>query len=127
MRNPSELKNIKHISLLKHQMVGHQTQQQHQPIQFPQSHPQVQTTQQVQQPQQPQQSQQQQHLQPPQTQISGLKNECEEEPTDLSTHAHCNGNMAELQLRVQGDDYQQTVQAEDLSLPHTQSIKTEVS
>ncbi|XP_014290119.1 ets DNA-binding protein pokkuri [Halyomorpha halys] len=127
LRNPSELKNIKHISLLKHQMVGHQTQLQNQPMQFPQSHPQVQTTQQVQQSQQLQQSQQQQHLQPPQTQISCLKNECEEEPTDLSTHAHCNGNMAELQLRVQGDEYQQTVQAEDLSLPHTQSIKTEVS
>lgn len=118
-------------------MSGHQTQQQQ--AQFQQSNFQG-------QPQQPQQTQsphpatqvqqtlnqaQSQILSPTQAQLpplkTELKTEIEEEPTDLSTHTHCNGNLTELQLSVKSNDYQQSSQAEDLSLSHTQPITADVS
>ncbi|XP_014243570.1 ets DNA-binding protein pokkuri isoform X2 [Cimex lectularius] len=139
LRNPSELKSIKHISLLRNQM---NNQQPHQPVPVHQLQaPQTQLLpppQQQQQPQQPPppppqppqtqpQSQQQQQPATGQPNNVHFKSEFEDEPTDLSTHAHSNGNMsAELQLSLLRDNYH-LAQAEDLSLSHTQTVKTEAS
>uniref|UniRef100_A0A0A9X314 Ets DNA-binding protein pokkuri n=1 Tax=Lygus hesperus TaxID=30085 RepID=A0A0A9X314_LYGHE len=152
LRNPSELKSIKHISLLRNQMSNQQNQQQvpsnhqminHQHTEYKQimQQLQTQTTTAAATTQSSAHQTTNQTLSLPQSQTSvpshspsavqssfqKLKSELDEEPTDLSRHAHSNsGVSAELQVSLCRDEYQ-LAQAEDLSLSHTHNIKTEAS
>lgn len=155
LRNPSELKSIKHISLLRNQMNNQQNPQQvssshqilNQHSDYKQIMQQLQTQTTVPSAAQPssgvphQSSNQPQSISQPQSSIQShppnpanqsqapyekMKTELEEEPTDLSRHAQCNSSVsAELQVSLCRDEYQLT-QAEDLSLSHSH-IKSEAS
>lgn len=145
LRNPSELKSIKHISLLRNQMGNQQNQQQqvpsshqmmnHQHSDYKQMMQQLQTpaatptaAQQTGPAHQPSQPSAQSHSTSPvsqsQSSFKNLKTELDEEPTDLSRHAH-SGVSAELQVSLCRDEYL-SVQAEDLSLSHSH-IKSEAA
>ncbi|KAL1129607.1 hypothetical protein AAG570_012552 [Ranatra chinensis] len=126
LRNPSELKSIKNISLLRHQM-GNQQSQQPQQLQQQAPPPQSQTPQSQQSWQYQQTQIWQQPPQPNQQHIQMKTEHSEDEPTDLSIHSHCQNMSAELQLSVHRDKYPTPTQAEDLSISNSHAIKTETS
>ncbi|BES90281.1 SAM_PNT [Nesidiocoris tenuis] len=161
LRNPSELKSIKHISLLRNQMGNQQNQQQlpsnHQ-VPMNHQHPEykqiiqhlqtnssppntTQTTHQngtapvqgqpatngrAQSPSSSSSSSSSVNPSPPSSFLKMKSEVADDEPTDLSRHAH-SAVSAELQVSLCRPDEYHSVQAEDLSVSHAHNIKSEAA